>query len=110
MLICDTLNNKVKCVVVDGTRSAYSKSFIGSGKRGNKLILDDSVSKDADDKEYIKKQLNNLLNIELDSPQGVAYDRLNKVIYIADTGNDRILKIDRNTYSISEIILNFSKI
>ena len=99
---------------VDGTRSAYSKTFIGSGKRGNKLITNDNENlntektKNGGDSEKYKELL--LKSIELSSPQGVAYDRLKKIIYIADTGNDRILKINRVTSAVTEIKLDFSRI
>ena len=81
ILIADTLNNKIKCVEVDGTRSAYSKTFIGSGKRGNKLMASENEevekvnaekNKNGDSEKYRELLLK---NIELNSPQGVAYDR-----------------------------------
>lgn len=112
LLICDTLNNKIKCVEIDGTRSAYSRSFIGSGKRGKKLLEENNV--DTGDKKKKEKEKENkeelLKTISLDSPQGVAYDRSKKTIYIADTGNDRILRVNRETYEISEIKLDFTNI
>ena len=116
ILVCDTLNNKIKCVEVDGTRSANSKTFIGSGKRGNKLNQDASDKSNKNDqnvdtngKENGKKE-ESLRNLELNSPQGVAYDRNKRIIYIADTGNNRILRIDRVTSNVSEIKLDFTKI
>lgn len=107
ILICDTLNNKIKCVEVDGTRSAYSKSFIGSGKRGNNLIVNKGKDKDDKDKDTDEALLK---NIELNSPQGVAYDRNKKIIYIADTGNNRILSVNRITSAIKEMKFDFSNI
>ena len=112
LLICDTLNNKIKCVEIDGTRSAYSRSFIGSGKRGKKLVEENNVETgDKKKKEKENKDKEELLKtISLDSPQGVAYDRSKKTIYIADTGNDRILRVNRETFEISEIKLDFTNI
>ena len=96
---------------IDGTRSAYSRSFIGSGKKGKKIVDENDLS--SDDKGDKKKKENKeelLKTISLDAPQGVAYDRSKKMIYIADTGNDRILRVNRQTFEISEIKLDFSNI
>ena len=101
---------------MDGTRSANSKTFIGSGKRGNKLNQDASDKSNKNDqnvdtngKENGKKE-ESLRNLELNSPQGVAYDRNKRIIYISDTGNNRILRIDRVTSNVYEIKLDFTKI
>jgi NHL repeat len=104
--MCDTLNNKIKCVEVDGTRSAYSKTYIGSGVRGSKIDVGGAkgTEKGAEDKDSL------LRTVELDSPQGVAYDRAKKMIYIADSGNNRILAVNRATSDIFEIKLDFSRI
>ena len=98
---------------IDGTRSAYSRSFIGSGKKGRKLVEDDNlISDDKGDKKKKEKEIKEelLKTISLNAPQGVAYDRSKKMIYIADTGNDRILRVNRETFEISEIKLDFSNI
>ena len=103
--MCDTLNNKIKCVEVDGTRSAYSRTFIGSGVRGSNLNVEGrKTDKGTEDKDAL------LRTVELDSPQGVAYDRAKKIIYIADSGNNRILAVNRATSDITEIKLDFSRI
>ena len=104
--MCDTLNNKIKCVEVDGTRSAYSKTYIGSGVRGSKIDVGGAkgTEKGTEDKDAL------LRTVELDSPQGVAYDRAKKMIYIADSGNNRILAVNRATSDIFEIKLDFSRI
>jgi DNA-binding beta-propeller fold protein YncE len=106
LLIADTLNHKIKCIEVDGTRSAKIKTFVGSGKMGNNI----NVKNDILDKNGKIQKIDILKNIDLNSPQGVAYDRKNRIIYIADTGNNRILSINRDTSSVSEIIFDFSKI
>lgn len=93
---------------IDGTRSAYSRSFIGSGKKGKKLV--EESKENSDNKGDMKKKEELLKTISLDSPQGVAYDRSKKMIFIADTGNDRILRVNRDTFEISEIKLDFSNI
>jgi DNA-binding beta-propeller fold protein YncE len=105
-LIADTLNHKIKCVEVDGTRSAKIKSFVGSGKMGSDI----SFKKDKVDKNGKIEKIDVLKNIDLNSPQGVAYDRKNRIIYVADTGNNRILSINRDTSTVSEITFDFSKI
>ena len=107
-MICDTLNNKIKCVEVDGTRSAYSKTFIGSGKRGNNLIVNKEKNKGDKDKKESDEIF--LKDIELNAPQGVAYDRNKKMIYVADTGNNRILCINRVSFAVKEMKFDFSKI
>jgi tripartite motif-containing protein 71 len=33
---------------------------------------------------------------QLDRPAGIAYDQVNKIVYVADTNNNRIQKFDIN--------------
>ena len=40
------------------------------------------------------------------SLQGVAYDRGTGCVYIADTGNNRVLKIDAETFRVTIVALS----
>ena len=46
----------------------------------------------------------------LSSPQGVAVDRANEAVYVADTDRDRILVFDYSFKNMREIPLNFERI
>ncbi len=84
-LVADTLNHKIKLIKTIGSDSKV-EAFFGNGKRGSNL-----------------SNSNDPLGCELNSPQGVAYDKKNKVFYIADTGNNRIVKYDLAENIISQV-------
>merc|ERR1711871_561874 len=83
-LVADTYNHKIKLVKTTGSDCAVSL-FFGSGKRGSNL------------------NSGNPLDCQLNSPQGVSYDRINDIVYIADTGNNRIVKYDVKLNAISKL-------
>ena len=83
-LVADTYNHKIKLVKTTGPDSTISL-FFGSGKRGSGL------------------NPGNPLDCQLNSPQGVSYDRINDIVYIADTGNNRIVKYDVKMNMISQV-------
>lgn len=126
------MNHKIKIIDVDGTRAARIRGFVGSGvagrglnsgvngvdNNGNSTGNSNANSDFNSNREEIDKasqQRNKereigLKDVQLDAPQGVAYDRTRRVIYVADTGNNRILMINRDTSLVSEIALDFSAI
>ena len=69
-----TLYEQIKLVRTVDSQSEV-KTFFGSGKRGSTLDSSDPHK------------------CELNSPQGVTYDRANEIVYIADTGNHRVLRL-----------------
>ena len=83
-LVADTYNHKIKLVETVGSDSTVSR-FFGSGKRGSAMNSESP------------------LECQLNSPQGVSYDRNNDIVYIADTGNNRIVKYDVKLKKISQV-------
>ena len=83
ILVADTLSHKIK--VVEVSQQGKSKTFIGKGESGSSLN-------------------------ELSYPQGVIVDRSSGKIYIADTGNNRILITDKDGKDIKEMKINFDTI
>jgi hypothetical protein len=69
LLVSDTKNHRIRRVSTSGAVTV----FAGSGKQGSK----DGAAAVA----------------ELKDPRGLAYDRVRNVLYVADSGNDRIRKI-----------------
>jgi len=83
ILVADTLSHKIK--IVEVREKGKSKTFLGTGKSGNSIN-------------------------ELSYPQGVAFDKVSGNIFIADTGNNRILVVDKNGKDIREMKINFDAI
>jgi sugar lactone lactonase YvrE len=104
LLVCDTLNHKVKIVQLEGKGYDVAKSstLMGNGVAGDKIP---SVPDSSNGNNELNSAI--LKNVGLSHPQGVTYSRTDRKIYIADTGNDRLLVVDRDTSRISELRLTF---
>ena len=83
ILVADTLSHKIK--IVEVREKGKSKTFLGTGKSGNSIK-------------------------ELSYPQGVTFDKVSGNIFIADTGNNRILIVDKKGNDIKEMKINFDAI
>jgi len=83
ILIADTLSHKIKLVEV--REKGKSVAFLGTGKSGSSIN-------------------------ELSYPQGVIFDKTSGNVIIADTGNNRILTVDKNGKDIKEFKINFESI
>ena len=81
---CSYSSSDVALVEAVGSDSTVS-CFFGNGKRGSALNSESP------------------LECQLNSPQGVSYDRNNDIVYIADTGNNRIVKYDVKLKKISQV-------
>ena len=64
---------------------------MGTGNRGNSLDPESPF------------------DCQLNSPQGVSYDRNNDIVYVADTGNNRIVKYDVRSKAISQVDVRTQK-
>jgi len=79
LAMADTLNNRIKLVDISSD-TAQSFTLLGSGAGAEGSNSSSGISDDGSG-----------TNILLCSPQGVAFDSALGVLYVADTGHDRVL-------------------
>ena len=77
-------------VQASGADSAFASNFIGTGRPGSALGKASST--------------------ELNCPQGVTFDRAAGVVLIADTGNNRIVAVDKASLISKEVTIDFSRV
>ena len=81
LAMADTLNNRIKLVDISSdTAQSFTLLGSGTGTEGSSSSSSSGISDDGSG-----------TNVLLRSPQGVAFDSALGVLYVADTGHDRVL-------------------
>jgi len=91
MLVCDTLNHRVREVFTRDAK-ARVRTLVGVGVAGG---------------GGAPGNLMPLKEVRLSAPQGVFYDRSRKIVLVSDTGNNRILAIDKSSGTAVALSVTF---
>ena len=109
LFICDTLNHRVREVNVQNAR-ARVRTLLGTGRAAAKGHEGGDAAASASAGAEGDRVVERLSDVELCAPQGVVYDRRSNILFVSDTGCDRIVAVDRTQGTAVSILVDFSAV
>jgi DNA-binding beta-propeller fold protein YncE len=116
LFVCDRVRNDVQRFTHDGV---YISKFASGGSGNGQLNVPYAIEHDSDENLYVMDRDNNRIQKfttagvyitkltaangkNFNSPEDIVFDPANGDMYICDTGNNRIVKLDKNHNFILE--------